>query len=80
MTPIVLGVIALALVVLIAWREHEHRAQLSEFADRLQAPEAANIAAVERAMAPREPIVLPDPYDELVASSPDVSLEDLLAP
>lgn len=78
-TAIVLGLVCIALVVLVAWREREHRAQVSELLDRIQAPEAAHIAAVERAIGPREPFGAPDPYTELVPVSDDVALEQLLS-
>jgi hypothetical protein len=48
---VVLGLVCLALIALVVYREHEHAAQLSSFADRIQAPEIARGSALTAAFA-----------------------------
>jgi hypothetical protein len=70
-----LGVVCLALIALVIWREREHRAQLTEFADRLTAPDIAHAAAVARAFPPQPAPIDTDAEDDARFGAPLTGLD-----
>lgn len=65
MTAIVLGVALLAVLGVLYVREREHDRKERELMDRIQAPEAASVAAFSRSIVPSSPPVDLDAQDDL---------------
>ena len=77
---IILGLVAIAAIGAYVYGQRDNRFERAELLDRIQAPEAVHLAAVERAIGQRDvPVPAGDPYDELVPVSDDVALEQLLS-
>ncbi len=76
---VILGVVALAAIGAYVYGQRDNRFERAELLDRIQAPEAVHLAAVERAIGQREAVPVSDPYDEIVVASPDVALDQLLS-
>lgn len=68
----------LATLAFAAWREREHARQLAQFADRVQAPQAAALRAMTAVAGPaHEPPELE--YEPLGVTDSDLEIDDRLA-
>lgn len=63
----------------LVWRIVESKdRQLDAFADRVQAPAAATVAAFRRQAPPERPEPEPDEFPELPPTDPDLEIQSLL--
>lgn len=80
MTAIILGVLLLAVLSAWLYRERENAKERSALSDRIQAPGAVQMAALEQAIADVPPIPPPvvDRFDAPVPEQSDLALATLL--
>jgi hypothetical protein len=79
-TTIVLGVLLLAALGVLVYRERENARERAALCDRIQAPAAASVAAMEHAIQWTPPAPTPDPFTDDVPPTlhNDLSIESLL--